>query len=108
MSYYATKQQPTAPISQFIPRETPIIIQQESINPSLFQAITTSIQSPDDDRTSENSLSIYSSDIRSQKTHYEFMKDWYETKLQNFEKKSRHHYFSGPPPTPSSPNDVPL
>jgi len=106
MSYDANKEQPNTPFIPVIPQETPINIQQENINPLLFQRISVSNQSPDDDRFSVNSLIGHPSAIRTRKTHDEFMKDWYEIKSRNFEKKPRGHFIYGPPPEPPSLNDV--
>jgi hypothetical protein len=98
MSYDANYEQPTTPFTPFI--------QQENPNSSLVKGVSVSNQSPADDRFSVNSLISRPSTICAQKTHDQFMKNWYGIKSRNLQKKRRHRYVYGPPAQRSSPNDA--
>ena len=108
MLYDATRKQPTTFRSLSLPQGAPTknTLQQDSIKPQLFHSKSTSNQSTGDYRFSVTSSGARSSALCTQKTHDQFMKDWYEKKSRKFHKKRRHSYIYGPPPQATFPDKI--
>jgi hypothetical protein len=108
MLYDANREQPTTFRSLSLPQGAPTknTLQQDSTKPQLSHSISTSNQSTGDYRFSGISSAAQSSALCTQKTHDQFMKDWYEKKSRKFHKKRRHSYIYGPPPQPTLPDKI--